>query len=491
LPRRIPESSALTNRPCCLRILVLLGLLYCLPLQAGPRWFAIYLGDAHIGYLQRERSAQQDSVETRSELSLLLQRNGETLQVRSAERHLERADGMPLAFSSRFETAGTLAAVDAEVIEGQIHARIQQGEQIHRQNLPWPDGAVLADGQHRALRQLLWEGHASVEVLAFDPASLSALPLRSERLGLDGANPPGEERPLLRVRQRHGDAKTGVNSELWLDPTSGELVQMRLPALGLELMLRACSRECASAAPQGVDVLANTLLDAPRSLSRGERERPLWFEINAGNAALDPLERIPGQRLHREQSGAGRLRVDPSGASQPAPTDADLQPGRWLQSDHPEVREMARSAAGRSRDPARQMQRLEQAVRRHIRHKSLRVGYASALEVIQLKEGDCTEHAVLLAALARARGIPARVVTGLAYTRGYAGRSDVFVPHAWVMAWVNGRWRGYDAALPSFGAAHLGLSIGNGEPFDFYGGLELMGRLRVSAIESERHEEGP
>lgn len=152
---------------------------------------------------------------------------------------------------------------------------------------------------------------------------------------------------------------------------------------------------------------------------------------------------------------------------------------------------MARRAAGRSRDPERQMQRLEHAVRRHIGHKSLRVGYASALEVIHLKEGDCTEHAVLLAALARAQGIPARVVTGLAYTQGYAGRSDVFVPHAWVMAWVGDRWRGYDAALPAFGSAHIGLSMGNGEPFDFYGGLELMGRLRVSAIDPQRPGDRP
>ena len=42
---------------------------------------------------------------------------------------------------------------------------------------------------------------------------------------------------------------------------------------------------------------------------------------------------------------------------------------------------------------------------------------ATAAEVARSREGDCTEHAVLLAALARARGIPARVAMGLVYVR--------------------------------------------------------------------------
>ncbi|MCK7594152.1 transglutaminase-like domain-containing protein [Pseudomarimonas salicorniae] len=474
-------------------------LLFCLasgiaspPLRAETRWYAIHLGKDHIGHMQRSRSEVDGAIETRSELVLILQRNGERLPVESAEWTRESADGEPLAFSSRFATTGTLAAVEARVEAGTVTARIEQGGQRSEKRFPWPEGAVLNEGQRRAMKPLLDGETVRSDVLAFDPASLNALPLSSARLAMETVELEGGPAQLLRIRQVHGPAGAGVRSELWVDPETGDARQMRLPALGLELLLRACSRECATAPPVAADVLASTLLRAPRAISQRERQRPLYFSLRAGDLALTPLGGIPGQRLGQaDAAGVARLRIDPEGAADQPPTDADLAPARWLQSDDPEVRAMAESAVGRSRSAARRMYRLQEAVRRHIEHKSLRVGYASAAEVIELREGDCTEHAVLLAALARAQGIPARVVTGLAYAPGYAGRQDVFVPHAWVMAWIDDRWKGYDAALPAFGAAHIGLAMGDGEPFDFYSGLELLGRLELVEVSTRKAGGGP
>ena len=58
--------------------------------------------------------------------------------------------------------------------------------------------------------------------------------------------------------------------------------------------------------------------------------------------------------------------------------------------------------------------------------------FSSALETLNAGFGDCGEHAVLLAALLRASGIPARVVLGwcmLSEKRYYY--------HAWVMAFTG------------------------------------------------------
>ncbi|HOV59022.1 MAG TPA: transglutaminase-like domain-containing protein, partial [Rhodanobacteraceae bacterium] len=111
-------------------------------------------------------------------------------------------------------------------------------------------------------------------------------------------------------------------------------------------------------------------------------------------------------------------------------------------------------------------------------------GYASALEVVKTREGDCTEHAVLLAALGRALGIPTRVVDGLAYTGRFGTAERVFVPHAWVQAWVDGHWRSYDAALNGFDAGHIALSVGDGDPWRFYAGLSTLGNLRLQQVEA-------
>jgi len=130
------------------------------------------------------------------------------------------------------------------------------------------------------------------------------------------------------------------------------------------------------------------------------------------------------------------------------------------------------------------MQKLEDFVRSYIRTKDLSVGYASALEVARRPEGDCTEHAVLLAALGRARGIATRVVDGVVYVDSYAGHEHVFVPHAWAQAFVDGRWRSYDAALHGFDAGHVALSFGDGDPWRFFAGFNALGRIRVDAVEA-------
>merc|ERR1719261_959477 len=58
---------------------------------------------------------------------------------------------------------------------------------------------------------------------------------------------------------------------------------------------------------------------------------------------------------------------------------------------------------------------LRDLVHSHIQDKHLSTAYASASETARTGSGDCTEHAVLLAALLKARGIPSRVCHGLVY----------------------------------------------------------------------------
>ena len=146
------------------------------------------------------------------------------------------------------------------------------------------------------------------------------------------------------------------------------------------------------------------------------------------------------------------------------------------------MRKLAQQGIGDAKEPLAQMQNLETFVRGFIRNKNLSVGYASALEVAKNPEGDCTEHAVLLAALGRSVGIPTRVVDGLAYTKHYAGVDHVFVPHAWAQAWIDGKWQSFDAALMGFDAGHIALSVGDGDPWRFFAGLDSLGRMKIDSV---------
>jgi hypothetical protein len=70
-------------------------------------------------------------------------------------------------------------------------------------------------------------------------------------------------------------------------------------------------------------------------------------------------------------------------------------------------------------------------------------GFDVASRAAERQEGDCTEHAVLLTALARAAGFPARVVVGVALVR--QGNSIAAFGHAWSEIFNAGKWRRADA----------------------------------------------
>jgi hypothetical protein len=89
---------------------------------------------------------------------------------------------------------------------------------------------------------------------------------------------------------------------------------------------------------------------------------------------------------------------------------------------------------------------------------------------------------VLLAAMCRAAGIPAKVAAGLAYAPEFAGKTNVLVPHAWVKVLIGGKWVDLDAAA-GFDAGHITLAEGDGGPTDFFGAIGLLGRIKVVKAE--------
>jgi hypothetical protein len=470
------------------RVLCLAGLLAAASGAAAlpgstEQWFSVHLDGRKVGHMHSTREAADATVRHRRHLELSLERNGETLIVTSTELTEETMDGTPLAFETSSDLAGTRSRSRARVVDDEVSVISEQhGAAVDEQRYPWPAAALLPEGQRLALARQPLDPHTRFEMQAFDTTSQ-----RVQRLVWDvGAEETidvhGNPERLRAIVQTVDPDDGGPVIEMWLREDDRTTRRLRLPALGLQLEMLACDRACALAPVQPTEVLAAALVEAPRTLARRELDGPLHYQLAAIARDTAVLGETPGQARITAADGTLWLKVDPAGDSADPPGPADLQPTRWLQSDAPAIIEMARREGGRRAADAARMRALERAVRRHISVKSLRIGYASALQTLESREGDCTEHAVLLAALARAAGIPARVATGLAYTDAFASRQAVFVPHAWVIAWIDGRWQGFDAALPRHGSGHIAFSADNGDPFRFYRGLDLLGQLRIEAI---------
>jgi transglutaminase-like putative cysteine protease len=141
------------------------------------------------------------------------------------------------------------------------------------------------------------------------------------------------------------------------------------------------------------------------------------------------------------------------------PTPNTLSPTTLIDSDHPAVIAYAREHAHGADDRARAVA-LYYAVRDDFRYDPYRVDLSPqgmrASTVITSGYGWCVPKAALLAAAARAAGIPARV--GYADVRNHLStermrqkmQTDLFIWHGYTDLWIDGAWR---KATPAFNLA--------------------------------------
>ena len=169
------------------------------------------------------------------------------------------------------------------------------------------------------------------------------------------------------------------------------------------------------------------------------------------------------------------------------PTDDDLRPNSFIESDDPLIVALAKQAAGDEKDPWRVAVALERFVYREVEKKDFTQAFATAAEVAKTREGDCTEHAVFLAGLARACGIPARVAIGLVYLEG----TQSFFYHMWTEVYVEKRWIPIDGTLGlgGIGADHLKIAQSNLNGASAYSAflpvVQVAGRLKIEIVDAK------
>src|SRR5262249_9540050 len=108
-----------------------------------------------------------------------------------------------------------------------------------------------------------------------------------------------------------------------------------------------------------------------------------------------------------------------------------LKPTRQIQSDDKDIIARAREIAGTDKDAWSVARKLADWTYKNLRWRVVEPG--DAAHTLATREAACLEFSELYVAMARALGLPARIVTGMAYSDGSFGG------HAWVEVYA-GQW---------------------------------------------------
>ena len=167
----------------------------------------------------------------------------------------------------------------------------------------------------------------------------------------------------------------------------------------------------------------------------------------------------------------------PAGLSE---AEAALAPTLSLPASDPELRALANQAIGDATGDGAKADALTRFVHGFLRYEDSTTP-RSVFDSVRTRRGDCTEFADLYTTLARAAGLPAHTVVGLAYRPSTAGDAGEFALHAWNEVAVDGRWRGVD---PTWGQTRLDATHMPIQAEDVLAAAAALPRLRFRVVET-------
>lgn len=434
------------------------------------RWSTIMMGGQQAGYEHVTVTTADGKVTTDSEASFVVKRGALSVSSKITTSFVESDDHKPISMRITRELGSKPTTTNYEFDGNQLKVTIEQQGRKSHSTQTLPTGVWLTPAAaEKYIAQRQGAGAAEITVRMVDPSA--------------GADPATDTYTLLgKVKLRHAGREIdawkytmrstklpGISATTWLDERA-EVIKTQMSVAGIDMVTEVSTKAEAMKKAEGLEIMVSTFIKPSRPIDKAREISQASYVARVKEGTIVDLPTGGGQVAKRLSPRTIGVEVSTT-SFQPA-TEEEIKDQAFLKSassvdcNDPEIKALATAALkgiGEHASDAERVELLRVGVRGHITKKDLDSGFASASEACRSKSGDCTEHAVLHAAVLRASGIPSRVVSGLIYADQFSGASKVFAYHMWTQALleVDGKkcWVDSDATLwgKGFDATHIGL----------------------------------
>jgi len=250
----------------------------------------------------------------------------------------------------------------------------------------------------------------------------------------------------------------GLESIEWRDKT-GQPLCIIVPSM--RGMFKLAGKESAIEPVKPADIFKNSLIVPDRLIKQTEKLKSMTIKI----ISPDKPHKLPEdwrQKIISSDKTSVTIKTvaikETDKIKMPVSLkgmEKYLAPTDFEQSTSSSITSIARELASPQDDALSASKKIIEWVNGYIRRPSSKRGYLSALEVLETKEGDCTEYAILVSSIAKATGLPSRLAAGISYLEGYFGY------HIWNEIWV-GYWQPFDASSERYFINPAYIKIWNG-----------------------------
>lgn len=421
-------------------------------------WMEIYLAGNKVGYSHTEFSRAEDTVFTRSHTYMRIDRSTEQLTIEVSQNTEETLEGLPISVSNQTLMGNTPMEMHGVIENNTLQLSLKQDNHFTEQSYPFPANARLLWGmaRHALLRGYAPGTRYTLPFYSPDIAPLAPVEAEVEVFEPESIDYFGTPLECTRLEMTLRAPATDLVIISWIDENL-RTVKTALSSGSFSLEMYLTTQAQAQAEFDTQEIFNASLLQLSRGIRKDAQKVVYALELPTGNfpkqiptTQAQSIQQIAPQTLHItvEKTDHQRLRERVSDLSSESFLHEYLQSNIILNLDDPELHTLLeRSQAMQHPRTSKRAAKLREFVSEFIENKGLNIGFATSYEICRKPEGDCTEHAVLLAALGRLAGIPTRVASGLAYLPYYDGQEDRMGYHMWTQFYMDGQWVDFDSAM--------------------------------------------
>ena len=369
-------------------------------------------------------------------------------------------------FSAQGGIAGNVLSIKTHGLEttGSFHIKI-------------PEKIYLAAGIINAVEVSGIEPGNEVVFQIFDPATMASEPVSVRVIEHEEILNMGVKKKVKKIAMMF----KGVTQLAWVGE-NGEVIKEK-GFLGISLEKTTRDHALFDLPVESSQDLT-MVVSVPSNVRINHAETLKSLEVEIGGIPYD-LIRLHGGR----QFLNGNLLIINKESLPDATSDYDitefkeseikfLEPTPFIESNHPKIRNLVKKIVEADDSPLDKTIKLLDWMNKNIQKRPV-ISVPDALAVSENRAGDCNEHAVLLAALSRAAGIPAKLEAGLVYLNGR------FYYHAWNLLYL-GKWITVDSLLGQLPADVTHMRFSNGEPGQQLDLLSMIGKIKLKIIKQTK-----
>lgn len=423
----------------------------------SDEWAEIHLAGTKVGYMHTSMTRRGDEIETKNVTKMRLGRVESPVEISTQQTTRESLAGRPITFTTQMDAATMRTTTRGTIRAGKIEVVTSQYGMEQTRSFDFSPTALMAWGMYRESLIRGFKPGTEYTIDAYAPELRLDAPVQAvtsvgdwESFDKNGKQQRGQKVVVV-MKSPVGE----LTMTSWVDK-EGLPLKAVIPAPGLgDMVMYAVDQATALADFVPPEVFLKTTVPAGRRLHRQSlkrlvcRIRPLNAEVDLSGLPTTPMQKVEDAADDAITVTLTRQTYKPQSKETVRPSDMSeyLESNLMMNTADPELIKLAKRAAGGKTEPFALANQLRKFVNWHVRSKNLTVGFATASEVCRTREGDCSEHGVLLAALGRINNIPSRVAVGIAYVPSMGGQRDIFGYHLWTQFYLDGRWLDYDAAI--------------------------------------------